>query len=527
MSSEKPFTSHVEGYDNGKPSTQFEEYVKPKTSEADVGVDLGIEELNELEYYDLPPSLQHMTQEELRILDKKTTRRIDFRILPILIVLYILNYIDRTGIATARLGTLEEDLHMHGNQYQIALSILFVGYILFQVPSNMLMNRLGRPSTYLAVVMTIWGAISTCTAAVQGFGGLAAVRVLLGVVESAFFPGALMILSSWYDKKSLALRNSILYSGSLISSAFGGLLSAAILEMDGLGGVAGWRYIFIIEGGLTVLIAPLAYFILPDNPNNTKFLSQEEKDIVMWKLKKDLGNVDDSDAEAKESDWQGFLHACKDIKVWLLVATHSFLVAACGITNFFPSVVQTLNFTRTVTLCLTAPPYVIAVVATFLWSMHADRTGERFWHITIPLLLSLAAFIIGAALLNIGARYFSMCLMVPSLYCAFVVILTWISNCCPRPPAKRAAAIALVNCLSNSTSIWNAYLYPASDAPRYLVAFCCNCGFIVASIAFAVGLRIRLMVLNKRIERGTMDWQKEFGKGNDGTKIASDFKFLY
>ena len=127
-----------------------------------------------------------MTQEELKALDKKTTRKIDFRILPILIVLYILNYIDRTGIATARLGTLEEDLNLTGSDYQIALSILFAGYILFQVPSNMLMNKLGRPSTYLAVVMTIWGAISTCTAAVQGFGGLAAVRVLLGVVESAF-----------------------------------------------------------------------------------------------------------------------------------------------------------------------------------------------------------------------------------------------------------------------------------------------------------------------------------------------------
>lgn len=186
-----------------------------------------------------------------------------------------------------------------------------------------------------------------------------------------------------------------------------------------------------------------------------------------------------------------------------------------------------MNFDRTTTLCLTAPPYVIAVVATYLWAKHADHSGERFYHVTIPLVLSLVAFIISAASLNTGARYFSMCLMIPSLYCAFVVILTWISNCCPRPPAKRAAAIAIVNCLSNSTSIWNAYLYPSSDAPRYLVAFCCNSAFIVLSILFAVGLRIRLTLLNKRIERGTMDWQKELGKGNDGSKISPDFRFLY
>lgn len=523
MSTVKPTTSHVESDIINKPESDHVEIRKSNISESD----LGVEEISDLKYINLPPLLQHMTQEELRALDKKTTRKIDLRLMPMLIFIYILNYLDRNNLASARLGGLEKDIGLVGNQYQICISILFVGYILFQVPSNMLLNKMGRPSIYLSVVMTIWGAISTATGAVQSFGGLLAVRVLLGVVESAFFPGALMILSSWYDKKTLASRNSILYAGLLISSAFSGLIAAGILKMDGLGGVEGWRYLFIIEGGITVLTVPFAYFILPDNPSNTKFLSQEEKDIIMWKLKRDLGNVDDSDETAQESEMQGFIHACKDIKVWLLCAIHLFLVAACGVTNFFPSVVQTLNFDRTTTLCLTAPPYVIAVIATYVWARHADNSGERFYHVTIPLVLSLVAFIIAAASLNIGARYFSMCLMIPSLYCAFVVILTWISNCCPRPPAKRAAAIAIVNCLSNSTSIWNAYLYPSGDAPRYLVAFCCNSAFIVLSILFAVGLRIRLTVLNKRIERGTMDWQKELGKGNDGSKISPDFRFLY
>lgn len=119
-----------------------------------------------------------------------------------LIFIYILNYLDRNNLASARLGGLEKDIGLVGNQYQICISILFVGYILFQVPSNMLLNKMGRPSIYLSVVMTIWGAISTATGAVQSFGGLVAVRVLLGVVESAFFPGALMILSSWYDKNT-------------------------------------------------------------------------------------------------------------------------------------------------------------------------------------------------------------------------------------------------------------------------------------------------------------------------------------
>lgn len=478
------------------------------------------------EYFDLPESLQHLTQEELKALDKKTSRKIDLRLMPMLIYIYILNYLDRNNIALARLGGLEKDLGLVGNQYQTCISVLFVGYILFQIPSNMLLNKLGRPSLYISMLMTVWGIVSLCTGFVQSYHGLLAVRIILGVVESGFFSAALATLSCWYDKKSLSFRNSILYSGSLMSSAWSGLIAAGILDnMDGKGGYRSWRYLFIIEGAITVVSVPLAYFILPDNPSNTKFLNQQEKDIMQWKMKQDVG-TDDSDKVAKESTMTGLWLAVSDIKVWLVTLTLTFLVAAAGVTNFFPSVVQTLNFNRTTTLCLTAPPYCIAVVATFLWARHADKTGERFLHVTVPLVFALISFIISCATLNVGARYFAMCVMIPSIYCSFTTILSWMSNCCPRPPAKRVVAIALMNCISNSTSIWNSYLYPSSSAPRYLTAFVCNCAFILIAIVFACILRMRLMVLNKRIENGTINWQKELGQGNDGSNISPDFRFL-
>lgn len=294
--------------------------------------------------------------------------------------------------------------------------------------------------------------------------------------------------------------------------------------MDGARGLRAWRWLFIIEGAITVSLVPLAYFILPDMPSNTKFLSQEEKDIIMWKLKEEVG-LADSDLESNYKTAMKL--AFTDIKVWTVTGILSFLVAACGVTNFFPSVVQTLNFNKITTLCLTAPPYLIAVVATFLWARHADKTGERFWHVVSPLFISLISFIISAATLNTGARYFAMCIMIPSLYCSFTTILSWMSNCVPRPPMKRAVALALMNCLSNSTSIWNSYLYPSSDAPKYLTAFCCNCAFIACCILLTVFLRFRLIKLNKRLENGTMKWEKELGKGNDGSKISPDFRYLY
>ena len=127
----------------------------------------GAEDHDGLEYYDLPESLQGLTQEELKDLDKKTTRKVDLRLMPMLIYIYILNYLDRNNIAAARLGGLEDDLGLVGSQYQTCISVLFVGYILFQIPSNMLLNKIGKPSLYITSIMTVWGVISTCTGAVQ------------------------------------------------------------------------------------------------------------------------------------------------------------------------------------------------------------------------------------------------------------------------------------------------------------------------------------------------------------------------
>nr|QFR37142.1 MFS transporter [Cyberlindnera americana] len=514
MAEEKKFNAvHIE-------DPEIEEYGQEADKQA---IQLSAELQKDL---DVPEILQHYSQEELEALDKRVTRKIDRRILPVLVWIYILNYLDRNNIASSRLGGLEEDLGLEGNQYQTCISILFVGYILMQIPANMLMNRWGRPSMFITIIMTSWAIVSTCTGAVQSYGGLVAIRIILGLVEAGFFGSALYFLSCWYTRKELSFRNAVLYSGSLFSGALSGLIAAGIIKnMDGVRGLRSWRWLFIIEGSITCATVPLAYFILPDMPHNSKFLTEEERAMVMWKLRKEVGQ-DDSDSLNQESYRSTFILAMKDIKVWTLTGVLSFLVAACGVTNFFPSVVKTLNFNDVTTLGLTAPPYFLAVIFTFLWALHADKTGERFWHVVTPLFFAMLSFIIAVATTNTGARYFAMCLMIPSLYCSFTTILSWMSNCVPRPPLKRAIAISTMNCLSNTTSIWNAYLYPSSSAPRYLVAFVCNIVFLVCAISLALVLRTRLVILNKRIENGTMDWEKELGKGNDGSKISPDFRFL-
>jgi MFS family permease len=143
------------------------------------------------------------------------------------------------------------------------------------------------------------------------------------------------------------------------------------------------------------------------------------------------------------------------------------VVSSASVTNFFPTVVETLNYGKIETLLLTAPPYVLAVITAFANAWHADRTGERYFHITLPLYLAVAAFIIAATTTSVGPRYLSMMLMVPSLYTGYVVALGWISNTLPRPASKRAAALAGINCVSNASSIYASYMYPDSDKPRF------------------------------------------------------------
>ena len=167
---------------------------------------------------------------------------------------------------SARVQGLEEDLDLKGNQFNVAISVLFVGYILGQLPSNYILSKT-RPSIYISAWVALWGVISACTAAANSYSHLVVIRFFLGIAESPYFPGALFLLSSWYTKRQLAFRMAILYSGSLLSGAFGGLISAGIqANMDGLRGISSWRWMFIIEGALTVLFAILSLVILPDYP---------------------------------------------------------------------------------------------------------------------------------------------------------------------------------------------------------------------------------------------------------------------
>lgn len=191
----------------------------------------------------LPPSLAGLTPEEYKRLTTKATWKMDLIIMPCLVVMYVMNYLDRQNIAAAKLARIDEDLGLSAVQYQTCISLLFVGYILMQVPSNIILGKIKYPGVYICCAMALWGVISACMGAVQGFGGLVAARFCIGVIEAVFFPGALFYMSLYYTRGQYAFRAAVLYSGSQLGNAFGGLFAIAILKLDGVHGIEGWRWV--------------------------------------------------------------------------------------------------------------------------------------------------------------------------------------------------------------------------------------------------------------------------------------------
>jgi len=274
--------------------------------------------------------------------------------------------------------------------------------------------------------------------------------------------------------------------------------------MDGTHGLRAWRWVFIIEGAITVFIALFSFFILPNLPRTTVWLTEEERQLAVWRLQEDIGEDDWVNSE-QQSFFHGMKLAFLDIKMWILMVMLLGFVSSASVTNFFPTVVKTLGYNNVNTLLLTAPPYVLAVITTFVNAWHADRTGERYLHIVLPLCVGVAAFILAAATTSTAPRYVSMMLMVPGVYTGYVVALAWISNSIPRPPAKRAAALAAINAVSNASSIYASYMYPQQKGqthPNLVVPMSVDCATAVLAIIMATVLRLLLARLNKKLDRG-------------------------
>ncbi|KAH7311359.1 major facilitator superfamily domain-containing protein [Stachybotrys elegans] len=425
----------------------------------------------------------------------KLVRKLDIWIMPILWLMYWLNFLDRNAITLARLNNFEQDLGLEGTQYSTAVSILFVGYILGQIPSNMIITRV-RPSWYMGICMMGWAIVSSLTALAQDYTGIVLTRFFLGLVEAPYYPGALYILSIFYTRKEIATRISVLYSGNILASAFAGLIALGVFELDGVHGISGWRWLFIIQGVVTFIVALAACFLLPDEPLTTRWLSPEERQLAFDRIARDtVGQTHNV------SMFAGLKQAVRDPNVWIFAYMQHLHIATNGFKNFFPTIVKTLGFNQKLTLVLTCPPYLIAGAISIGWAASSGHFNERTWHITIAKIVAIVGFVLGCVTMNVGARYFAMCVFTIGTYGVNSILLGWVSSTCGQTKEKKAASLAIANVSATLSLIWTPYIWPEWAEPQFVFPMAMSAGMAFACAAGAWLMKYILIRKNREIRR--------------------------
>ncbi|KAM5369030.1 hypothetical protein ACJZ2D_009233 [Fusarium nematophilum] len=441
---------------------------------------------------------------------KRVFRKVDVRLVPMLAVLYLICHIDRANIGNAKIEGMVEDLGMTGVQYNTVLSIFFIPYVLLEVPSNILLKKFKRPSMYLGILTLCWGIIMTCTGLVQNFGGLMTTRVLLGIFEAGFFPGAIYLCSYWYMPKDLSARISYFYCASALSGAFSGLLAAGIAEMDGVGGYAGWRWIFLLEGLATVVLGVACFFLLIDTPAlSTRWLEPDEiryLELSMF-IKQGGGYHEESNVRWRDvkmvlTNWRIYVQAyfllCQSALSYGKAA-RSWALEACqvdswepGIKFTLPTITKAMGFSNTNAQLTSAPPYVAAAISAIVFAKISDRFFWRMPFVVTPMAIVTIAYSIiislnGQLQEKRGAAYFSVVLACVGIYPIQAAAASWNANNI-APASRRAVGIALMNCVGNVGGIVGSFMYLEREKPKYHTGFGLSLAFGASGLIVALFL---------------------------------------
>ncbi|KAG0004143.1 hypothetical protein BGZ80_001673 [Entomortierella chlamydospora] len=441
-------------------------------------------------------------------------RKIDFHLIPLISVLYLCSFLDRVNIGNAKVAGLSTDIELTSTQYNWALSIFFIGYVIFEIPSNILLKKVG-PSKWITIVMIAWGTIMMAMAAVKDGAGLLAARFFLGLTESGLFPGSVYLISLWYTRSEQAFRNGLFFSTATMAGAFGGVLAYGIAQMEGVSGLHGWQWIFILEGLPTVLLTILVYFFLPDFPGSARFLNAEEKDLAVRRLILDAGPATETTFSWKQFravfvDWKVYLHMI----TYILNATPLY-----SLSLFFPSIVQGFNFNTLTTQAMTAPAYIIACVFTILTAFSSDRFRERGYHYAMPTFLGCLGYIllIVTKHSHVVNRYVSLTVTAIGVFASVPAMLSWFTTNIGGH-TKRGVATAAIISFGNIGGAIGGQIYRASDAADGYVRGHAICACMMG-ISGVLILAMKFLLARENKRRANLT-PEEFAKEAEGEELC-------
>ncbi|KAI9926087.1 hypothetical protein MW887_004548 [Aspergillus wentii] len=404
---------------------------------------------------------------EPQVLDPRDERRVirkcDSHVVPVLMVLYLLAFLDRINIGNARLQGLEGDLNMDGSDYNIALFIFFIPYILFEVPCNMIMKRIA-PSTWISSIMVLWGIVTVCQGFVQNRGGLIACRFLIGVFEAGFLPGCVYLISMYYKRYELQWRLNLFFSASILSGAVSGLLAYGLSYMDGIRGYSSWRWIFILEGIATVVIAAIAKLFIVDWPETARFLSEADREILLVRLKTDQQRY-----RMDRLNKTAVRHILGDGKIYLGTLMYLGVLNTGYAASFFmPSILKDMGWTSLMAQVMSVPIYIAAAVMTLLSALLSDYLRHRFAFALSGCLVATIgyAILLGQQSVPTGAKYFALYAITGGGYVAQPILIGWLSNNLSGH-YKQAIASAFQIGFGNYGGLVASNIFLSSEAPLY------------------------------------------------------------
>ncbi|MGA2994090.1 MFS transporter [Bradyrhizobium sp.] len=381
-------------------------------------------------------------------LETSTIRTISWRLIPFLVLAYFFSYLDRVNLGFAAL-TMNAELKFSPTIFAWGAGIFFIGYFIFEVPSNLALEKFGA-SRWIARIMVTWGIISALMSLVSGELSFYILRFLLGVAEAGFFPGIILYLTYWYPAEYRARFLAAFAIAVPVSTVIGAPVSGLLLGLDGAMGLKGWQWLFIIEGVPSVLLGIVTWFYLTDRPERADWLTAEQKAWLASKL-----NAETATKQAATQLTLG--EALSSPKVIMLSLSYfGFVGALYGMQFWLPQIVKAFGLTNAQTGFVTAIPYLFGTIAMILWARHSDASRERILHVGAPLLLTALALAASSTISDPTMTMVVLTVAAIGVFCTFGTFWTlptaWLSG------TAAAGAIALINSIGNLAGFGGPYL---------------------------------------------------------------------
>ncbi len=377
------------------------------------------------------------TDEELA---ERTVRKVSLRLLPFLFLLYVVAFLDRVNFGYAALE-MNSTLGISAEMFGFLSGIFFIGYLIFEIPGNMILQRIGA-RIWISRIIVSWGVVVVVTAAATDATQLAALRFILGVAEAGFFPGIILYITCWFRKQELARAVALFMTALAVSNIIGAPLSTWILDNIHWFGIAGWRWLFILEGLPALALGVVTWFYLTDRPKDAAWLEAEERE---W-LSGVIAQENAGQPGTHRSSWSAF----RDPRVWHLGAIYcAMTIGLYGLGFWMPQIIRSLNpaFSNFEIGLVMIVPYLAALCSMIAWSAHSDRTGERVWHAALPPLAGGIA-LASAGLVSSPVLAFVLIIVATvGIYCFFGPF--WTLPAVFLAEAAAAVGIATINSIGN------------------------------------------------------------------------------